>query len=124
MLVTQAGDIQHVLIHLVVQGGVEEQHQIDHVVHDLLADLLNAAVLVGQEEIDLQSGGVGDHAAGGVGGAYGMLGQDAAVGGTELYHQILLFGMTHDCDIHGGLPSFICWGQHTLVKASLAFGYA
>lgn len=107
MLVAQAGDIQHVLVHLVVLGGVEEQHHVDLVVDNALADLLDASVLVGEEELDRQTGGLRHHAPGRVGAADGVLGQNAAIGGAELYHQLLLFDVTHNCDIHGSNTSSV-----------------
>ena len=52
-------------------------------------DLLDPAVLVRQKKIDRQTGGLGHQLAGGVGGAYGMLGENAAVSDTELRHKLL-----------------------------------
>ena len=57
-------------------------------------------MLVGQEQVDVQAGGLGHHAAGGVGGADGVFGQNAAVCGAELDHQLLLLVVTHERDIH------------------------
>ena len=101
VLVTQLGDGQHAVVQLSGAGVVEEQHHVDLVVDDALTDLLDAAVGVGQEQIDRKTGGLRDHAAGGVGGAYGVLGQDAAVSSAELDHQFLLMVVAHQCDVHG-----------------------
>ena len=79
----------------------EEEHHVDLVVGDASADLLAAAVLVGQEEGDIQAGGLFDDIPGGVGGAEGMLGQNTAVSYSELRHQLLFFVVSHQCDIHG-----------------------
>ena len=74
VLVTQSGDIHDALVHLVVLGRVEEQHHVDLIVDDALADLLHTPVLVGEKQIDRQAGGLRHHAAGGVGGADDVLG--------------------------------------------------
>ena len=62
---------------------------------------MNEANVKIQEQIDRKTGGLRDHAAGGVGGAYGVLGQDAAVSSAELDHQFLLMVVAHQCDVHG-----------------------
>ena len=64
------------------------------------ADLLAAAVLAGEEQVDVEPRGLGDHTAGGVGGAQVVPGQDAGVGGAELDHQVLLVVVGHQGNIH------------------------
>ena len=110
MLVAQAGDIQHVLVHDIVLGGVEKENHVDLVVDNALPDLLDAPVLVGEEELHRQAGRLRHHTPGGVGRADRVLGEYAAVGGTELDHQVLLFGMAHNGDIHGDGTSLVCYG--------------
>ena len=65
-------------------------------------------MLMGQKQIDRQTGGLGDHTPGGVGAADGMLGQDPTICSTKLYHQVLLFGMAHNGDVHGINTSLVC----------------
>ena len=108
VLVAQAGDIHDAVIHVGILGIVEEEDHIDLIVNDTLADLLDSPVFVGQEQIDRKTGGLRDHAAGGVGGAYGVLGQQSAVRGAELDHQLLLAVVTHDSNIHGGVYLLLC----------------
>ena len=54
-----------------------------------------------QEAVNVQAGGLGDLLAGDGGGAEGVMGQNAAVGGAELYHQLFFVVMGDDGDIHG-----------------------
>ena len=73
VLVAEAGDVGDLSGHLLVVGIVEEQHQIEFVIGDAGADLLAAAVGVGQEAVDLQTGGVGSW----VRGSHGQGGRSA-----------------------------------------------
>ena len=109
VLVTQAGDIHDAVVHVGVLGVVEEQDHVDLIVDDALADLLDAAVLVGQEQVDRQAGGLRHHTPRGIGGADGVLGQDPAVGGAELDHQLLFAVVAHKGDVHGGYLLISCW---------------
>ena len=96
-------------IEQIIHGGIKEENHIDLVVADSLTDLFNSAQFMGEELIDIQSRGIGDHLSSGVGSADSMLGQDAAIRSTELNHQVLLFRMTHNCDVHGtGTSYFLC----------------
>ena len=49
VLVTQVGDIQHIVVHAVVLRGVEEEDHIDLIIDNALTDLLDTAVLMGEE---------------------------------------------------------------------------
>ena len=102
VVVAHLVDVLEVGVQIAGLGIGEEQDHIDLVVGDTGADLLAAAVGVGQEQTHRQAGGLGDQAAGGVGRADGVLGQHAAVGDAELYHQLFLVVMTHQSDIHTG----------------------
>jgi hypothetical protein len=70
----------------------------------------NYSVGEGQEPVDGQPRGVGDDLAGGGGGAQGMLGQNPAVGGAELSHQLLFVIMGDQGDIHV-IRSSLLWIQ-------------
>ena len=102
VLVAQPGDVGHILIGGLLVGVAEAQHHVDLVVSDAGRDLLAAAVGKGEEPVDGQTGGLGDLLAGAGGGAEGVLGQYAAVGGAELHHQLFLVVMRHQSDIHKG----------------------
>ena len=68
VFVAQPGDIGNVIGHALAVGVGEEQHQVELIVGDAGADLLAAAMGVGQEAVHVQAGGVGHHVSGGVGG--------------------------------------------------------
>ena len=95
MLVAEAGDIADLLHHLLAVGVGEEEDHVKLVIGDAGADLLAAAVGVGEEAVDLQARGLRHHVAGGVGGEDAVPGQDAGVGGAELDHQVLLVVVGH-----------------------------
>ena len=61
---------------------------------------------------------------GGRSGAQGVLSQNAAVSGAEVYHQVLFLGMAHDCNIHSAKPSLYLSSGWENFKISLAYGYA
>ena len=86
MLITQTHDIHDFCVEQIIHGGIEKEDHVNLIVADSLTDLLNSAQLMGQELVDLQSGGIGDHLSSGVGSADSMLGQDAAIRSTELNH--------------------------------------
>ena len=97
----ETGDIGDLSCHLLIVGIVEEQHQVELVVGDAGADLLAAAVGIGQEAVYVQTGGIGYHVTGGVGGVDVVLGQNTGISGAELYHQLFLVIVGHKGDIHG-----------------------
>ena len=52
VLVAQPGDIEDVLVISWSWGELKKEHQVDLIVDDALADLLDAPVLMGQEQVD------------------------------------------------------------------------
>lgn len=88
-------------------GVGEAQYHVDLVIGNARGDLLPAAVGEGQKTVYGQSGGIGDLLSGAGGGAEGVLGQDAAVGGAELDHQLLAVVVCHQCNIHRKAPFII-----------------
>ena len=95
VLVAQIGDIFQVGVQVIGLGIGEEEDHVDLVVGDPGPDLLAAAVFVGEEEVHRQSGGLGHQLTRGVGGADGVLGEDAAVGDAELHHQFFFPVVAH-----------------------------
>jgi hypothetical protein len=81
-------------------GVVKENNHVDLVVGDASANLLAAAVGVGEEQLDGKSGRLGHLEASSVGGAHGMLGKNTTVGNAELHHQFFLVVMTHERYVH------------------------
>ena len=106
VLVAQIDDVVQVLFQLIGVGVVEEQHHVDLVIGDAGADLLAAALGVGQEQLHRQAGGLGNLLAGIAGGADGVLGENAAVGNAELDHELLFVVVAHQSDVHM-TPSFL-----------------
>ena len=104
ILVAQAGNIAHALAGLFIARIVEEEHHVDLVVGDACADLLRAAVYAREEEVDGQTRRLGDHLAGNVGRADGVLGEDACIGCAELHHQVFFVVVCHESDIHITAP--------------------
>ena len=100
VLVAQAGDIDDVRGGLLGVGIVEAEDHVQLVIGDAGADLLATAVVKAHKSVDGQACGLGHHLAGGGGGAKGMLGQDAAIGGAELDHEFLAVVVSDQCDIH------------------------
>ena len=109
VLVAQVDNVAQVLFQLVGGGVVEEQHHVNLVVGDACADLLRAALGVGQEELNGQAGGLRHLTAGIAGGADGVLGEDAAVGNAELDHQFFFVIVAHQGNIHADRPFYGVW---------------
>ena len=78
----------------------EKQDQVDLVVGDAGADLLAAALVGGQAEVDGQTGGAADQLPRRLGRGQLVLGQDAAVSDAELHHQFFFSIVAHQCDVH------------------------
>ena len=100
MLIAQGGDIVEIAVQIIRVGVIEEKNHVDLVVGDARANLLTAAMGMGQEQLNGQTGSLSDQISGAVGGADGVLGENAALGNAELYHQFFLFIMAHKGDIH------------------------
>ncbi|MPM90269.1 hypothetical protein SDC9_137390 [bioreactor metagenome] len=86
ILVAQAGDIVEVRVQIAGLGIGKKQNHINFVVSDSGADLLTSPVGVGEEKAHRQARGLGHQLARRVGGAHGMLGQNAAVSNAKLHH--------------------------------------
>ena len=83
-------------------GGVgvgEQQHQVDLIVGDPGIDLLMAALLMGQQQGDGQTGIVRDQPSGSGGSKQIMLQQNTFVGRAELHHEFLLLIVGQKCDV-------------------------
>ena len=119
VLVAESGNILQIRVQIVGLGIGEEKHHVDLVVGDAGADLLAAAVLVGEEELDRQAGGLGHQAASRVGGADGVLGENAAVGNAELHHQLFFPVMAHQGNIHRtNLSSTACCAYRIFIRGA------
>jgi hypothetical protein len=59
-----------------------------------------AALLMGQQQGNGQTGIVSDQTAGGGGGKEAVLHEDTLVCGAELYHQFFFLIVSQKCDVH------------------------
>ena len=87
-------------------GVGEQQHQVNFVICDPGIDLLMAALLVGKQQRNGQTGIVRDQTAGGSCGIQVMLCQNTFLSGAELHHQFLLLIVGQKRDIHSMVTPF------------------
>ena len=107
MLVTMANGLDHLAVVPGI-GGVgigKQQDQVDLIISNTGVDLLMAALLMGQQQGNRQTGIVSDQTAGSSRCIQIVLGQHALVSGAELNQQFFFLVVSQECDIHC-VPSF------------------
>ena len=83
----------------------EIEEHVDFVVCNAGSDLLNAALISGEELFDFETGRFGDIFSRHFGGADIMLGEHAAVSDTELYHEFSFSFGGYECYFHERNPA-------------------